>query len=67
MKVNIEKKYKILIISIFYIILGVLSYYIHFVYEIDIVYTHLFYFPLILSCFWWEKKGLLISISDTYN
>ncbi len=62
MKVNIEKKYKILIISIFYIILGVLSYYIHFVFEINSVYTHLFYFPLILSCFWWEKKGLLISI-----
>ena len=62
MKVNIEEKYKILIISIFYILLGVLSYYIHFVFKIDIVYTHLFYFPLILSCFWWEKKGLFLSI-----
>ena len=62
MKVNLEEKYKILIISIFYIFFGVLTYYLHFIYEIDTVYTHLFYFPLILSCFWWEKKGFFLSI-----
>ena len=39
-----------------------MTFYIHFILEIDIIYTHLFYFPIILASFWWKKKGLVLSI-----
>jgi PAS domain S-box-containing protein len=56
-----EERYKILIIAVIYVILGFLTYYIHFILKIDIIYTHLFYFPIILTCYWYKKKGLILS------
>lgn len=26
------------------------------------VYTHLFYIPIILSCIWWQRKGIIIAL-----
>mgnify|MGYP001038565999 CR=1 FL=1 len=33
----------------------------HFVLKMDIVYTHLFYVPIILAAYWWGLKGGLIT------
>ena len=29
--------------------------------EIGSVYTHFFYIPIILACYWYEKKGLIVA------
>lgn len=30
--------------------------------KVGTVYTHLFYVPIVISCIWWQKKGILIAI-----
>ena len=57
----LEEKYKILLLIIIFSILSLLTYFIHFILEVDIIYTHLLYFPTILACFWWKKKGLVLT------
>lgn len=37
-------------------------YYFHIILRIEIVYTHLFYVPIILACLWWQYKGLAIAV-----
>jgi len=37
-------------------------YYFHVILRIEIVYTHLFYVPIVLACLWWQYKGLAIAV-----
>ena len=37
--------------------------YFHHVLEMDIVFTHLFYIPIIVSAIYWKKKGFIIAVS----
>ncbi|MCG7853380.1 MAG: hypothetical protein MIO92_12735, partial [Methanosarcinaceae archaeon] len=54
--------YKILVVAILLAGACLLTYYFHTVLEIDTVFTHLYYVPIILACVWWGKKGLAVPI-----
>ncbi len=41
-------------------ILCFLTYYFEIIIKVHIIYSHLFYFPIILGCYWWKKKGLIV-------
>ena len=52
-------------IAIMAVLLGCacfLTYYYHGVLGSGVVFTHLFYIPIILGALWWKRKGLLIAV-----
>lgn len=55
--------YKLTSISLLLIIAGLLTYYFHIVIGEGVIFTHFFYFPIILAALWWQKKGLIVPIS----
>ena len=55
-----RESYKILIISLLLVISVFLTYYFHFVLGNGTIFTHIFYFPIILGAIWWKRKGLII-------
>ncbi len=59
---NYTKKIKYAIIIILLIISSVLNYLFQIILKINIFFSHLFYIPTILACFWWKKYGLFIPI-----
>ena len=62
-KFIIEKEsYKIVTIVILLAIAIFLTYYFHFVLGSGTIFTHIFYFPIILAAIWWKRKGLIIPI-----
>lgn len=46
----------LLVIAVF------LTYYFHFVLGSGTIFTHFFYFSIILAAIWWRSKGLIISV-----
>ena len=38
------------------------TYYSHFILKIEIVFTHLFYVPIILASLWWSRKGIAVAV-----
>ncbi|MFX1328111.1 MAG: ATP-binding protein [Promethearchaeota archaeon] len=57
-----DEKIRMLIILILLIISLFLIYYFEIILRISILVAHFFYFPSILACLWWKKKGLFISV-----
>ncbi|MDO8885923.1 PAS domain-containing protein, partial [Candidatus Oleimmundimicrobium sp.] len=59
MKYNFSKGKlsKLLIIVVLLLICIGLEYYFHFILKTEIVYTHLFYVPIVLAAIWWGLKG----------
>ena len=62
-KLILEKEiYKISIILILLVISVFLTYYFHFILRTGTIFTHIFYFPIILAAIWWKRKGLIIPL-----
>ncbi len=40
-----------------------LTYYSHRILGSGVIFTHLFYVPIILAAIWWRKKGILVSVA----
>jgi len=57
-----QRKAKISVMIVLLFISCFLTYFFHFIFKIEIIFTHFFYIPIILSCFWWKKKGLVVPI-----
>ena len=38
-----------------------ITYYCHFIIRAEVVFTHVFYVPVVLSTFWFARKGILVS------
>ncbi len=57
-----SNKFRVILIFIFMVFSCFLSYFFQIILNISIVYSHFFYIPIFLACFWWEKKGLIIPI-----
>lgn len=65
MRITIERqkeKEKITLIAILLAGSCFLTYYFHEVLETGIVFTHVFYIPIILASLWWRRKGLGVAI-----
>ncbi len=57
-----EERIRILIILILMIISFFLIYYFEIILRTSILVAHFFYFPSILACLWWKRKGVFIPI-----
>ncbi len=53
---------KLIVIAVLIVISGFLTYYFHMILGEGVIFTHFFYFPIILAAIWWRKKGLIIPI-----
>ncbi|MCK8603753.1 sensor histidine kinase [Desulfoferrobacter suflitae] len=53
---------KIAIVSLLTLGCLALTYYFHVVLRSSTLFTHLFYIPVVLSAFWWKRKGLLVPL-----
>jgi PAS domain S-box-containing protein len=56
------EKYKMGLISILLTACCLLTYYFHTILKTDLVFTHLFYIPIILAALWWQWKGFFVAI-----
>ena len=59
---ELDIKLKIIILILLITISIILSYYFHKYHHIDIIITHFFYLPIILSCIWFKKKGIIVAL-----
>ncbi len=57
-----RKKYKIASMAILLAGACFVTYYFHGVLEVETVFTHSFYVPIILASIWWRRKGLVVAI-----
>ncbi len=53
--------YKIIVIVSLIGACLLLTYYFHFILKTEIIFTHLFYLPLILAGLWWNRKGIALA------
>lgn len=42
---------------------GILTYYSQAVLGREVIFTHLFYIPIILACVWWKRKGIYVALA----
>ncbi|RLG31608.1 hypothetical protein DRO03_00550 [Methanosarcinales archaeon] len=38
------------------------TYYFHFILKTEIIFTHLFYVPIIIASLWWQRKGIFVAV-----
>jgi PAS domain S-box-containing protein len=57
-----NQSYKIITILVLLAFCVFLTYYFHFVLGRGTIFTHIFYFPIILAAIWWRSKGLIVPI-----
>jgi len=58
-----EQNTKLIIISVLISVSIILQVYFQIILNIEIVFSHFFYIPILLACLWWKKKGLIIPFS----
>ena len=56
------ESFKIIVILILLAISVFLTYYFHFILGSGTIFTHIFYFPIILAAIWWKRKSLIIPL-----
>lgn len=52
-----------LLMAAFLITAGLITYYYQAVKESGVIFTHLFYIPIVLGCIWWKRKGILVALA----
>lgn len=57
-----KERYKIALIAVLLACACVLSYYCQAMLKTQIIFTHFFYIPIILSALWWKEKGIAVAI-----
>ena len=57
-----RQKEKISLMAIFLAVCCFLLYYFHAVLDLDAVFSHFFYAPIILASLWWKRKGLAVAL-----
>jgi len=59
---GIKSIYKSGLMGILLLVACILSYYYHAILGTGVIFTHLFYIPIILASVWWGKKGIFVAI-----
>ena len=57
-----EKYQKALLMIILILICEAANYYSHFVLHSELLFSHIFYIPIVLACFWWIKRGVWVAL-----
>lgn len=52
-----------IVLAILLLATGLLTYYSHAILANDVIFTHLFYIPIVLACIWWEGKGIYVALA----
>jgi hypothetical protein len=52
-----------LLMAVFLITAGLITYYYQAVRESGVIFTHLFYIPIILGCIWWKRRGIFVALA----
>lgn len=52
-----------LLMAILLITAGLITYYSQAVLIKDVIFTHLFYIPIILACVWWKRRGIFVALA----
>ncbi len=60
--VNIKSIYKSGLMGILLLVSCILTYYYHATLGTGVIFTHLFYIPIILASIWWGKKGIFVAV-----
>ena len=60
---KLKEKYKIAVLAVLLIICLLTTFYCHFILQIEVVFTHFFYIPIILAGLWWSRKGIAVAVS----
>jgi hypothetical protein len=50
------------LMAVFMLAACVLTYHYHATLGVGVIFTHLFYIPIILASIWWRKKGVLVAL-----
>lgn len=61
-RLEIGESYKIVVLGFLLAFCLLITYYFHFILNIGIFFTHLFYVPLLLACLWWPRKGIVVAV-----
>jgi PAS domain S-box-containing protein len=61
-KIERQKKYKIIFMSVLLALCFLLTFYFHAVFKTGVVFSHFFYVPIILSALWWRKRGIWVAV-----
>jgi len=61
-KIYDNKLFRISTINILLIFCLLLTYYFNFILKTEVIFTHFFYIPIVLSSLWWSYKGILIAV-----
>ena len=59
---NYMDELRILMLVILLIFSILLNYFFQIVLNINVIFSHFFYIPIAVACFWWKKKGLIVPI-----
>ncbi|MBW2596029.1 MAG: PAS domain-containing protein [Deltaproteobacteria bacterium] len=57
------ESFRIAVLAFLLIVCVALIYYSHFILRTEIVFTHLFYIPIILAGLWWSRRGIVVAVS----
>jgi len=57
-----EKYQKAFLVMILILISEAANYYSHFILHSELLFSHIFYIPIVLACFWWIKRGIWVSV-----
>jgi len=61
-KFNLNNLFKIIITLVLILVCIILTIYNHFYHDSTVIFTHFFYVPIIISCLWWGRKGIIVAI-----
>ena len=61
-KLDDHSTFKMIIIGLMLSICTLTTYYFHFILKTEVIFTHLFYIPIILASLWWSRKGVVVGL-----
>ncbi|OPY30375.1 MAG: hypothetical protein A4E28_00293 [Methanocella sp. PtaU1.Bin125] len=59
---RLQGRYELLILSIAILLVILVTVYVNLVSEIDVVYTHLFYIPIVLAALFYHRKAVYLAL-----
>ncbi|MBN2018325.1 MAG: PAS domain-containing protein, partial [Candidatus Cloacimonetes bacterium] len=61
-KLDDHSIFKMIILGLMLSICTLTTYYFHFILKSEVIFTHLFYIPIILASLWWSRKGAVVGL-----
>ncbi len=57
-----SRKLRVLIVLTLLVVSFLLTHYFHLILDSGTLFSHFFYIPIVLSAFWWKRKGLIVPV-----